>query len=261
MRFVAGVASEPYRGRKTTRNNRRVDRAPASPRYTKAGMVLGRDIPCRIEVSMQLEATRPTDEATARTAVVASLVPAAATGLRGMSRINRNHRATPFFGLVRDERTHLRKRPTMYSARRCRFALDLCTTTNVRQVLKSDGCPRLTGLHNLLTQDVIAVLAETRLLASEVSQVPFGRWRTDMLQLTLELEALAFDVLPASCAQKGRSTRDGWLCQAQVNTYYRFRGQQQRRWQRHHNMQIPTTALAYQVGGVRWKARIPFRVG
>jgi hypothetical protein len=66
-------------------------------------MILGRDITRRIEVSMQLEATGTTDKTATRTAVVAGGMPTAATGLRGMSRVNRNHRATPSLGFLFDK--------------------------------------------------------------------------------------------------------------------------------------------------------------
>ena len=58
------------------------------------GMVLGRDIASRIQVSIKMIPTLPTDEYRLRTAVVAGTMPTAATSLRGMSRIDRNHRTT-----------------------------------------------------------------------------------------------------------------------------------------------------------------------
>lgn len=167
-------------------------------------MVLGRNISGRIEVCMQLEATRPTHKATARTAVVAGLMPTAATGLRGMSRINCDHRTAPFFGFVRDKRADLRVRPTMHAARCLGFAPDRGATTDIGEVLKDNRCARLTRLDNLLTQDVIAILPKPCLLASQVSQVPFGRWGALALELPQEGETRNDVCAPAACTTSAR---------------------------------------------------------
>ena len=61
-------------------------------------MILCRNITGRIEVGMQVKPTFSTHKPTTGTAVVASSMPTAATGLRGMSRVDRNHRTTQFLG-------------------------------------------------------------------------------------------------------------------------------------------------------------------
>src|SRR5215212_1453588 len=93
-----------------------VDMQPTSITYSDTGMVLGRNIARRIEVRMQLEATGTTDKTATGSAVVAGGMPTAATGLRGMSRVNRNHRTTPSLGFVRDKGFELGKRPAMNTA-------------------------------------------------------------------------------------------------------------------------------------------------
>ena len=69
-------------------------------------MVLGRDISGRVEVCMQLKATLATHKATARTAVVAGVMPTPTAGLGGMSRINRDHREKFGFPFIAALRLH-----------------------------------------------------------------------------------------------------------------------------------------------------------
>src|SRR5215212_7555977 len=102
-----------------------VDMQPTSITYSDTGMVLGRNIARRIEVSMQLKAAGTTDKTATGSAVVAGGMPTAATGLRGMSRVNRNHRTTPSLGFVQGKGFELSERPTMHAAAGFGFALAL----------------------------------------------------------------------------------------------------------------------------------------
>ncbi len=202
---------------------------------------------------MQLESTLPTDKATARTAVVAGLVPTAATGLRGMPRIDRDHRTAPFFGFVLDKGTDLRKRPTVHPSGGFRLAANCSTAADVRQVLDDDSCSRSTGLHNLFTQYVITVLAKPGLLPSQVSQMAFGRRGSLPLELAFQLEALAFEVFPASFAEKGRGTGDGRLGQSQVDAHDVLGCRQHGRRHGDDDMQPPPPMLPEQISRVRPK--------
>src|SRR6266498_4371839 len=97
-------------------HDRLVDTQPAGRGCTPTGMVLGRDIPSGVEVGMQREATRLTTEPPTGAPACAGRMPAAAARLRGMSRIDRDHRQAALLGLVRDKRLQLRERPRVNPA-------------------------------------------------------------------------------------------------------------------------------------------------
>ena len=65
-----------------------IDRQPASVRYTDTGLVLGSDIVRRVQISMKRITARMTREQPSRTPIVAGLIAAARTGLRGVARVN-----------------------------------------------------------------------------------------------------------------------------------------------------------------------------
>ena len=224
-------------------------------------MVLGRDISGRVEVCMQLKATLATHKATARTAVVAGVMPTPTAGLGGMSRINRDHRTAPFFGLVRDKGAQLRKGPAMHAARGFGLTLDGGAGADVSQVFNDEGCARRVGLHQARTQGMIAVSAEAGLFPSQMPQVSFGRGGATALELALELEALALDVLPAFLPQECRLTRHSGLGQSKVNADHLTRGYENRRRQCDDDMQVPTATAAQQVGGIDRKAGVFLGVG
>ena len=70
---------------------------------------------------MQRAATHPARKQGAGAAVVAGNMPTPAACLGGMSRVNRNHRATPFLGLVPDKPAQLRERPGVDTTPRFRL--------------------------------------------------------------------------------------------------------------------------------------------
>ena len=78
----------------------RVDRPPTGSSFTATGMVLGRDIPGGVEVSMHRKATHLTTEPPTGAPTCAGCMPAAAARLRGMSGINPNYRQAALLGLV-----------------------------------------------------------------------------------------------------------------------------------------------------------------
>src|SRR5439155_23916715 len=89
---------------------------PTSRGYAPTGTVLGRDVASGIQIGIETHATLPTPKIALRTAVVAGGMPTAATALRGMSRVNRNHRTTSFLGLVLNLGLETQKRPAMHAA-------------------------------------------------------------------------------------------------------------------------------------------------
>src|SRR3989442_6885479 len=137
-----------------------------------------------------------------------------------MSRINRDHRTAPFFGLVRDKGAQLRKGPAMHAARGFGLTLDGGAGADVSQVFNDEGCARRVGLHQARTQGMIAVSAEAGLFPSQMPQVSFGRGDATALELALELEALALDVLPAFLPQECRLTRHGGFGPSKVYPQY-----------------------------------------
>src|SRR5262245_10224197 len=180
------------------RGNDRLVAQPASRELAHAGTVLGRDIASRIQIGIEMIATLPTNENTLRTAVVAGGMPAAATSLRGMSRIDRNHRTTPFEGLVLDFRFEGGKRPRVHPALGCGAPLRLHPLTNIPEVFQNDRRARLGSSDDLLAEDVIGILAETSTTTFGLSQMSFGAFRVFLLQRAGQLEIAPFDRFPAS---------------------------------------------------------------
>src|SRR5262245_59743641 len=106
-------------------------------------MVLRRDIASCIQVGIEMKSTLPTHEYALRTAVGTSMMPTAATLLRGMSRIDRNHRTTPFLGLVRNKAPELSERPGVHTALGRRAPLGLHPLANVLEVFQNNRRARL----------------------------------------------------------------------------------------------------------------------
>jgi hypothetical protein len=172
-------------------------------------MVLGRSIPRRIEVGMQLKAARATHKTATGTAVGAGRMPTAATHLRGMSRVDRNHRTTPFLGFVPDKALQLRKRPAMHTPAGVRFAPDLRALAYVGQVFQHDRRTRLDRRHDLLTQHMIAITTKTGLFPAQPAQVPLRAAGALLLQLPFQMKQPSLDRLPGAFAQKVVGAGDG----------------------------------------------------
>ena len=138
-------------------------------------MVRCRKIARRSAVGMQFKPTVPTHKPATRTAVGAGGVPTAATGVRGMARVTRNHRATPFFGFLHGKGFQLRERPAVNTALGLGLAARLHALADVGQVLNHTCRARFNRRNELLTQDVIVVPAQARLFPAETFPVPLGR--------------------------------------------------------------------------------------
>ena len=202
-----------------------VDWQPTGTRCTGTGMVqtqdvasLRRNIARRIEVSMQLDATGTTDKTATGSAVVAGGMPTAATGLRGMSRVNRNHRTTPSLGFVQGKGFELGKRPAMHAAAGFGALPDLRALPNVGQVFQHNRSARFDCRNDLLTQHMIVVAPEARLFPAYPLQVALGRLRALLLQGALQVKQLAFNRFPCPLAQEAIGTRDGGPHDAKINT-------------------------------------------
>ncbi len=152
-----------------------VDWQPTSSSSTATGMVLCRNIAGGIEVGMKFKPTFPTHKPATRTAVVAGGMPTAATGLRSMSRVNRNHRTTPFFGFVQGKGFQLRERPAMNTALGLGLVSALHPLADVGQVFNHNRRARLRRTDDLLTQDMVVVPAR-RFKCRLADFVPFF-WR------------------------------------------------------------------------------------
>ena len=139
------------------RGHDRLVAQPASRVLAHAGMVLGRDIPSAIQVSIEMIPTLPTNECALRTTVVAGTMPAAATPLRSMSRIDRDHRTTPLFGLVLNFRLEAGEWPRVYPALGFRAPFGLHPCANLLEVFHYDRAAWLGSPHDLLAQDVIGI--------------------------------------------------------------------------------------------------------
>jgi hypothetical protein len=96
------------------RGHDRLVAQPTGSGSAPTGTVLGRDVTSSIQVGIEMQSTLPTCELALRTAVVAGTMPTPAACLGGMSRIDRDHRTTPFLGLVLDFRFETGEWPAMH---------------------------------------------------------------------------------------------------------------------------------------------------
>ena len=177
-----------------------------------------------------------------------------------MSRVNRNHRTTPFLGFVLDKGFELRERPAMHAAAGfgalrlifVRFRMSVRFSSTIVAPGSTDG-------HDLLTQDMIAVAAEARLLVAHPFQMPFGRLRALLLQRPLEMKQPAFDRLPRPLAQEAIVARDGGPHDAQINANHLIGWRDIWRGNRDDDMQPPAAMPEQQIGGIGRIARIRWR--
>lgn len=205
---------------------------------------------------MQRVATGPTHKQVAGAAVVAGLIPAAATGLRGMPGVNPSHRTAALLSLVRDKALQLGERPAVDAAAGRGLAPDLRARTNVPQVLQHNCCAGQRGLHDLLRENVVTIAPEAGLFAPQPPQVSLGRLRAPLLQGPLQLEVPAFACFPGPLAQKAVVRRDGGAGQAQVYPHHRIGRLNHRLRQRDDDVQPPLPFALEQVGGVYLPAHV-----
>jgi hypothetical protein len=219
-------------------------------------MVLCRTIASGIEVGMQFNPAVPTHKPATRTAVVAGGVPTAATHLRGMSRVNRNHRTTPFFGFVLYKGFQLSERPAMNTALGLGLVSAFHPLADIGQVFNYNRRTRLRRTDDLLTQDMVVVPAKARLLATETFQVPLGRLRAFLLELALQVKQLAFGCLPAPLSQELIGARNGGSDNPQVNPNHLIGWRNLRRGHGDNNVQPPAATPEQQIGSIDRIARV-----
>ena len=242
------------------RGHDRLVAQPASRVLAHAGMVLGRDIPSAIQVSIEMIPTLPTNECALRTTVVAGTMPAAATPLRSMSRIDRDHRTTPFFGLVLDFGFEACKRPRMHAAFCLAAPPGLRSFADVFEVFQHDRCARLGRRHDLLTEDVVGIFSEAGAPTLQLPQMSFGAFCAPFLQRTNELEVTPLNRFPAPLAQEMVIRRDRRAIDAQVNANHRFCLLNFRCGNAHDHMQPPDAIAEGKVSSVNRVASILRRV-
>ncbi len=85
------------------------------------------------------------------------------------------------------------------------FALAMGDTfANMRQVLKDDGAPRGSVLHDAFGEDMVMVSSLPKQFARKLFQVPFGRFASLFLKLATETEDAAFLLFPTTVPQEWR---------------------------------------------------------
>ena len=134
-RLVPGLLTSPLWA---FRDDRQVDRLPTGFRCTDPGMVLGRYVSGCVQVCMQGEPALSALEVASGPPVVPRRVSTTRALLRGMSRVYRNHRTTPFLGLVLDEAAQLGEFPAMHAAGCFGLPPDLSVLADVGQILDHD---------------------------------------------------------------------------------------------------------------------------
>lgn len=198
---------------------------------------------------MKFIAARMTLEQSSCTPIVAGLIAAARTGLRGMSRIDRNHRTPACFCLVRQELTKLCIRPTVHPA--ALFASPLLgTLANMRQVFNGNRAALRRGLHDLFTQDVITIPSKPCLLVFDPAQVPFRVLAAVLLQRTAQVEIAPFNRFPVALTKKLPIGRNGGLRQSKINADHRIVRLHIGGWHGHNDMQSPVAVPQNQISAI-----------
>ena len=117
---------------------------------------------------MQLKATGTTDKAAPGAPVVAGLMPTAATRLRGMSRVHRDHHTAALLCLVREQGSEVSKRPAMQAPSDGGLAFSLRPLADIGEVFEDQGTPRSNAPGELFRQDVVTVTPKAGLSIPEV---------------------------------------------------------------------------------------------
>jgi len=208
---------------------------------------------------MKFIVTLMTTKQTSGTPIVAGLIAAARTGLRGMSRVNRNHRTTACFCLVCQELAQLVIRPPVHPPSLFTTAL-FGPLTDMRQIFNGNRATFWRGLRDLFTQNVITIPSKLRLLVPDAAQVAFGAFCAALLQLAAQVEVPSFDRFPATLAKKVAVGRNSGVRQSKINADHRLVQLHIRRWHRHNDVQPPVTVTQEQIGAIRFTAEVLPRI-
>src|SRR5262249_10638773 len=219
-------------------------------------MVLGRDIASRIQVSIEMKSTLPTDEYASRTAVGANNMPAAATHLRGMPGGYPSHHTTPFLGLVPDKPLELGKRPSVHPSLGFRAPFGLHPVADVLEVFQNNRRAGRGGLNDLLGEHMIAVAAEAPLPVAYTFQMPFCALCALLRERTFQVEQPTFDRLPYLLTQEAVVRCDGRTRQTKIDAYDLISQFDFWSGNRHDNVQPPAPIALDQISSVSRIARI-----
>lgn len=121
--------------------------------------------------------------------------------LRRVSGVDEGNANANCFSLVDDEGAKLGKTPTMQSPP-VPLSAGLRLLADAGQVFQYNGCTRRNDVHNAAGDDVVAVAAETGLLATEDLQPAFSRFGPFGLALPLLPKQLCFNVLPSFLSEE-----------------------------------------------------------
>src|SRR5262245_15418598 len=98
-------------------------------------------------------------------------MPAAATHLRGMSRVNRNHRTAAFLSFVPDLHLEALSRPRMHPAFGSGAPFGLHPLANVFEVFQHDRRSWIGSRDDLLTEHMIGILPKPRSATLQLPQM------------------------------------------------------------------------------------------
>ena len=244
----------------THSHDRHVDRVPAQSGHAALSTVLGCDVAGRVQVGVKSESTFPAFERCPGTTVVLRYVTTARASLRGMSRVNPDHRTAPFLSLVLDETFDLSEGPTVEPSFSFGLLFGPHTLTDIGQVFQHDCATSGNGLDDLLGEDVIAVAPEPCLGLADLFEVPLGRFCSPGLKSAPQLEQPVFDGPPRLLSEEKVIGRDSRLSESEVYAYNGINGSNL--WGRNGdgNVHGPTTIAVNQVGGVHGVPRVSFRI-
>jgi hypothetical protein len=172
-----------------------------------------------------------------------------------MSRVNRNHRTTPFFGFVLNKTSELGKRPPVNTTAHCGLSSDLGALPNIGQTLDHDGTAGFNRADNLFTQDMITITPEAGLTRTNSFQVTLGAFCALLLQRSFQVKQLPLNCLPRPLAQEVMVGCDRRPNNSQVNARHRFGWCNVRSRDGDNNMQPPRAMSKQQIGGIRRIAR------
>lgn len=134
-----------------------------------------------------------------------------------MARVNLDHLDTPFLGFVGEEAMELGKAPTMEPTLILGMLLHGGPVSNIRQVLKHDGCALWCVLHNALGDNMIVISALPKQFTREFTQVTFRALCAFGLQFPTKAEATTFLLFPTTFSQEVALAGHSGTIETQVN--------------------------------------------